>query len=91
MIAQRGFCILFFHTLSLQLFANSITHTPTLFCSETLSLCAGEGRKGHRVPIQYNETICWHLLTAIQQTDKASEKFSEENLDLNLSPDTYEI
>lgn len=51
--------------------------------------CAGERWENHNPLnlIQYDETICWHLISSLGQADEASEEFSRENLDFNLIPD----
>lgn len=86
--------ILSFHTYLLQIFANSIIlPTPCSEVKHWACLCAGEGQTDYNSPgpIQYNETICWPILTSLKQTDEASEKFSEDNLDVNLNHDMHEI
>lgn len=83
-----------FHTYSIQLFTKFPSHSHLLLqWKERAWLCACEGQKilNHWISIQYNKNTCFHLSTCLKQTEEAPGKFSGENLDSNLSTNTYEI
>lgn len=79
--------LLSFHTYSLHIFANSFAPLPCSVVKHWAWRCAEE-QKDHSPPrpVQNHETIWSHMLTFLKQAEEASEKFSEDNLDLNRSP-----